>query len=82
MPVRLLLGGVFAGLAALTLGGCQTAGNGPDAGLAPVGNSYTETQARSSCTAAMGGGVRPVPQETLDICMRARMFGPLTERWD
>ncbi len=80
--MRLLLGGVFAGLAALTLAGCQTAGNGPEAGLAPVGNSYTEAQARRSCMTAMGGGVRPVPQETLDICMRARMFGPSMERWD
>ncbi|MCX7324786.1 MAG: hypothetical protein NTZ14_10195 [Hyphomicrobiales bacterium] len=80
--MRLLLGEVFAGLAALTLAGCQTAGNGPDVGIAPVGNSYTEAQARRSCMAAMGGGVQPVPQETFDICMRARMFGPLIEKWD
>lgn len=80
--MRLLLGGVFAGLAALTLAGCQTVGAGPDEGLAPVVNAYTEAQARRSCLAGMGGGTRPVPQETLDICMRARMFGPSIERFD
>lgn len=80
--MRLLLGGVFAGIAALTLAGCQTVGGGPDAGLAQVANAYTEAQARRSCMAGMGGGVRPVPSEILDICMRGLMYGPSVDRWD
>lgn len=80
--MRRLPSGVIAGLALLTLAGCQTVASGPDAGLSQVGNSYTEAQARRSCMAGIGGGVRPVPPEILDICMRGRMFGPSTDRWD
>lgn len=80
--MRKLPGGLIAGLAALMLAGCQTAGGGPDAGLSQVANSYTEAQARRSCMAEIGGGVRPVPPEILDICMRGRMFGPSVDRRD